>query len=205
MSALPVAQYLKDLSDESGRGRAGKSSAELAGEASKGADAVARMAEAYGRGLAEGKAAAKSEFDAALVQQKTAGEEKLAAERQRWATDEGARLAALVVSAVGELEVRIADQVAQVLKPVFAEEVQRRAVGELATALEGLMSHGDFVKLTVTGPEDLLGMLSAQLTVKIGNVTFTPAPGCDLHLTADQTVLETRIGAWARAIQGGTP
>jgi hypothetical protein len=78
-------------------------------------------------------------------------------------------------------------------------------VGELATALEGLMSHGDFVKLTVTGPEDLLGMLSAQLTVKIGNVTFTPAPGCDLHLTADQTVLETRIGAWARAIQGGTP
>ncbi len=37
--------------------------------------------------------------------------------------------------------------------------------------------------------------------MKIGNVVFTPAPGCDLHLTADQTVLETRIGAWAGAIQ----
>jgi uncharacterized protein (UPF0218 family) len=88
---------------------------------------------------------------------------------------------------------------------MFADEVQKRAVAELASALEALMANGDFTKLTVTGPEDLLKMLSSRLTVKIGNVVFTPATGCDLHIIADQTVLETRIGAWASAIQGGTP
>jgi hypothetical protein len=203
MSALPVAQYLKDLSGEAARGR-GRSSSELASEAAKGADAVARMAEAYGRGLAEGKAAAKAEFDEKLAQQSKVAEERLALERERWAAEEGGRLANLIASHLGALEARIGDQVAQVLKPVFIAEVQRRAVAELASTLESLMSHGEFGKLTVSGPEDLLKMLSAQLNVKIGNVVFNPTSGCDLHLSADQTVLETRIGAWADAIQRGT-
>jgi hypothetical protein len=203
MSALPVAQYLKDLSGEAVRGR-GRSSSELAAEAAKGADAVARLAEAYGRGLAEGKAAAKAEFDEKLAQQSKVADERLALERERWAAEEGGRLANLIASHLGALEARIGDQVARVLKPVFIAEVQRRAVAELASTLESLMSHGEFGKLTVSGPEDLLKMLSAQLNVKIGNVVFNPASGCDLHLSADQTVLETRIGAWAGAIQRGT-
>jgi len=204
MSALPVAHYLKDLSEETGRVR-GRPSVELAAEAAKSADAVVRMAEAYGRGLAEGKAAARAEFDAKLVEQEMAAAERLVAERERWVDEEGGRLAGLIASALAELEARIGDQVARVLKPMFADEVQKRAVAELASALEALMANGDFTKLTVTGPEDLLKMLSSRLTVKIGNVVFTPAPGCDLHIIADQTVLETRIGAWASAIQGGTP
>ncbi len=134
MSALPVAQYLKDLSGEAGRVR-GRSSAELAGEAAKGADTVARMAEAYGRGLAEGKAAAKAEFDEKLAQQNKAAEERLAAERERWAAEEGGRLADLIASQLGELEARIGEQVARVLKPVFLAEVQQRAVAELASTL----------------------------------------------------------------------
>lgn len=205
MSALPVAQYLKDLSGgDQGRGR-GKTSTELAAEAAKGADTVARLAEAYGRGLAEGKAAAKAEFDAKLAQERAAAEETLAAERKRWTEEEGDRLAGLFLSTLEELEARIGDQVAQVLKPLFAEAVRQRAVAELASTLEALMANGEFGKVTVTGPEDLLSLLSGRLNVKIGNVVFNPAPGCDLHLTVDQTVLETRIGAWANAIEGDTP
>ncbi len=143
MSALPVAQYLKDLSGEVGRVR-GRPSSELASEASKGADAVARMAEAYGRGLAEGKAAAKAEFDEKLAQQSKVAEERLAVERERWAAEEGGRLADLIASHLGALEARIGDQVAKVLKPVFIVEVQRRAVAELASTLESLMSNGEF-------------------------------------------------------------
>jgi hypothetical protein len=163
------------------------------------------MAEAYGRGLAEGKAAAQAEFDEKLARLSKAAEEMLAAERERWVAEEGGHLAGLIATHLAELEARIGDQVAQVLKPMFSAEVQKRAVAELASTLESLVSNGEFSKLTVSGPEDLLKMLSARLNVKIGNVAFTPAPGCDLHLTADQTVLETRIGAWARAIEGGTP
>jgi len=134
MSALPVAQYLRDLSGEVGRAR-GRPSSELAAEASKGADAVARLAEAYGRGLAEGKAAAKADFDEKHAEQSKAAEHQLAAERQRWAAEEGGRLASLIESVLRDLEARIGDQVAQVLKPVFAAEVQRRAVAELASTL----------------------------------------------------------------------
>lgn len=202
MSALPVANYLKDLSGDGGRARG--RSAEAADEAAKGADAVARMAAAYGRGLAEGKAAAKAEFDEQAAQLQADAEQRLADERARWAEEEGRRLAGLIGLCLGELEARIGDQVAQVLKPLFTEQVRMRAVAELASTLENLMANGEFAKLTVSGPEDLLGMLSAQLNVKIGNVAFTPAPGCDLQLKVDQTVLETRIGAWVRMIEGGT-
>ena len=203
MSALPVAKYLQDLSGDVSRSRG--RSADMASEAAKGADAVARMAEAYGRGLAEGKAVAKAEFDERFAQQQAEFEQSLATERARWAEEEGRRLAGLLGMRLDELEATIAGQVTQILKPVFTEQVRKRAVAELASALESLMANGEFAKLTVSGPEDLLGMLSAQLNVKIGNVAFTPAPGCDLHLTVDQTVLETRIGAWVRAIEGKAP
>jgi hypothetical protein len=166
---------------------------------------VARMAEAYGRGLAEGKAVARAELEGQLAEQQAAAEQRLVEERARWAEEEGMRLAGLIGMRLEELEVTIADQVAQILKPVFAEQVRKRAVAELAGTLEGLMANGEFGKITISGPEDLLAMLSAQLNVKIGNVAFSPAPGSDLHLTVDQTVLETRIGAWARTIEGGAP
>jgi hypothetical protein len=198
MSALPVARYLKELASDA----RGARSSELAAEASKNADAVARMAEAYARGLAEGKAAAQAEYEEGLARQQAHSEEKLAAERERWASQEGARLADLVVAGLRKLESRIADQVAQILKPVFEAQVQRRAVAELATALEGLLSNGDLGRLTVSGSEELLHMLSAQLNVKIANVTFNPSQASDLQIAVDETVLETRIAAWARAIQG---
>jgi len=155
--------------------------------------------------LTSGVVKAKAEFDERFAQQQAEFEQSLATERARWAEEEGRRLAGLLGMRLDELEATIASQVTQILKPVFTEQVRKRAVAELASALESLMANGEFAKLTVSGPEDLLGMLSAQLNVKIGNVAFTPAPGCDLHLTVDQTVLETRIGAWVRAIEGKAP
>ncbi len=129
-------------------------------------------------------------------------ETRLAAERRAWVAGEGERIAAALAAGLSEIEVRIANQVARVLKPVIAGHVQRRAVEELVQTLEALLTKGDVGRITVSGPEDLLGALRGSLEGKASNVTFAPAATADLRIEADETVLETRIAAWAAAIGG---
>ena len=200
MSALPVAQYLRDLGSESGRARGGKSTPELA--SARKAEVDSRVEEAHALGVAEGRAAAWAELDARLVQHTAAAEQKLVAERQQWTSEESERLSGQIVSALSNLEVRIGDQIARILKPVLVAQVERRALTELVEAVDGLLSKGEIAKLAVSGPHDLIEKLRVHLDGRIANVSFIPTTDCDLRVTADETILETRIGAWAHAIEG---
>ncbi len=203
MTGLPVARYLNELDAGSERARGTRA---LAGHASgsgkAGAEVEARINEAYARGLSEGQAAARSELDAKLKEQAAAVETRLAADRRAWVAGEGERIAAALAAGLSGIEVRIANQVARVLKPVLAGHVQRRAVEELAHALEALLTKGDIGRIIVSGPPDLLEALRGPLEGKASNVTFAPAATADLRIEADETVLETRIAAWAEAIGG---
>jgi hypothetical protein len=67
------------------------------------------------------------------------------------------------------------------------------------------LAKGEFAKLVVSGPEDLLAGLRQNFDGKVANVSFVPAAGCELRIAADETILETRIEAWAEAIQGAGP
>jgi hypothetical protein len=100
------------------------------------------------------------------------------------------------------MEVRFSEQVARILKPVLRAEAARRAVAGMMEAFDGLLSKGEFIRVEVSGPEDLLEQMRAHLAGKVANAIFHASPGCDLRITADETVLETRIGAWALAIDG---
>jgi hypothetical protein len=200
MSAVPVANYLADVGPDASRGkRAGGQSP--ASEQAKGQEILASLAAAHTRGLAEGKAVAQADGERKLEEQRVASEERLAAERARWTSEEAERLRDLIVGELKDLEVRIGDQVARILKPWLAAEAQRRAVAELGTMLEDVLHKGEVVQLSVSGPEDLLTMLRTNLEGKIGNVKLTPAPGCELRLVADQTVFETRIADWVKALE----
>jgi hypothetical protein len=75
-------------------------------------------------------------------------------------------------------------------------------VAGIAEAFDGLHSKGDLVRVEVSGPQDLTDKIREHLTGKAANLSFHVNGDCDLRVTVDETVLETRIGAWARAIDG---
>jgi hypothetical protein len=203
MTGLPVASYLNELDAGSEWAHGPRAlPGRAAGSGKPSADVEARINEAYARGLSEGQAAARSELDARLKEQAAAVETRLAAERRAWVAGECEQIAAALAAGLSDIEERIASRVARVLKPVIAGHVQRRAVEELVQTLEALLTKGDIGRITVSGPEDLLGALRCSLEGKASNVTFAPAATADLRIEADETVLETRIAAWAAAIGG---
>lgn len=199
-STHPVAFFLKELSGEPGR-RNGRLTALVDGAS----DLDAHVAEAHARGILEARAAAQVEQDVAFARQQAVFEQKLAAERQRWSADEGKALAMLLHGAITDLEQRVADAVSHILKPVVVDLVRAKAVDELKGALERLIARGEFAKITISAPRDLLAAIEAHVDVGRAGVTFVEADSPDVSVRADNAILETRIADWIRAVEGGSP
>jgi len=197
MTALPVAFYLKDLSADGSRRRGtGAIDAEDA------SDLDFRIKEAHARGVLEGRAVLQAEQEAGAAAEAQALAEKLAAERQTWAADEGERLGGLLAAAIADFERRISDLVSEALKPVLQAEVRARAVEALSRVLNDMLSKGTYARIAVTGPADLLERIEARLAAGHAGVSFVAGAGVDVTVNADETVLATEIGAWADAISG---
>lgn len=195
-AAFPVRHYLTEISGDVSR---------QLGEAARmgrnaGSDVEARLEEARVRGVQEGRAAAEAAHVAAFAAQKAAFEAKLAAEREQWAAAEGARLAELLTAGLLDIEQKISDRVGRILAPVVAAEVRRGAVASLAETLRGMVLKGTYARLNVSGPPDLVAALEAQLGDAREALRFDVSEGVDLVVNADDTVLETRIGAWVQAL-----
>lgn len=193
--ALPVAFYLNDVDGEGGRRGA-------LGLSLSTSELEARMADAHARGVLETSVAAQADLDAALARQSAQADQKLKSERQKWCDEEGNRIAGLVARSFEDLEQRLAAQVAQILKPFLAEEVRVRAISQLSTTLNDMLSKGDGAALSVSGPYDLLEAIKSRLTSDSDAVHFVHDDGPNVRLTANETILEARISAWTSAIQG---
>lgn len=194
--ALPVAFYLNDVDgDVARRGPAGLSFASAS-------DIEARIADAHARGVLEGRAAAQVDTDAALARQTAQAEQKLKAERQKWCDEEGQRLGGQLTRSLEDLEQRMAAQIAQILRPFLAEEVRTRAMVQLSATLNDMLSKGDYAAISVSGPYDLIEAIKSRLKGDGEAIAFTEGEGPNVTITADETILEARIGAWTGAIQG---
>lgn len=196
-AAFPVRHYLTEISGDASRqrpdaGRPGRNA---------GADVELLIEEARTRGVLEGRAAAEAEHAAQLAARDAAFEEMLAAERKRWAADEGARLGELFAAALRDVERRISERVGRILKPVFAGEVRRAAVSALAQTLRDMVAKGSYARISVSGPRDLLAALQAGLGDAQGPLSFSAEERIDIVVNADDTVLETRIGAWGKFLE----
>lgn len=202
MTALPVAYYLKELSGEVSR-RGGRALGAFGHDGAS--DIEAQLEEAHARGVLEGRAAAQAEFSAAAEAQAAASEQKLASERQTWASDEGQRLGGLISAGLDDLEQRISNVVGEVLKSFLSEQAKDKAVTELAQSLREMVSKGDYAKIVVSGPADLIEAMEKQIDTGRGGVSFVASSGSDLTVSADETILATRIGAWIDVIKGAGP
>ena len=155
----------------------------------------------YSRGYEAGRAAAFAEFEEKLKQQQEYYAQQLSLERYTWANRESEVLAAQIADGLTEIETRLADTVARLLRPFFSEMARNRAVGELAAALEVLLGSDEGLTLEISGPEDLLEHLRSRLGSRNVAVLFTPGEGVDVRVAAGPTLLETNLGQWMQRVE----
>ncbi|HXF55715.1 MAG TPA: hypothetical protein VNK52_16495 [Hyphomicrobiaceae bacterium] len=189
MTAIPAASYLVEFGS---RSRAGEPADDAAG----------RIEEAFARGMAEGKAAARREYEAELDRRNEAFAQKLASEREAWAAETAEKLAVQMAAGMRSIEESIANSLAHVLEPFLIAELRRQAIDELVGIMRGLAAKDGAVSLEVCGPEGLLAEVRDRLADDGLMVRFTPGEARDVRVHADQTILETRLGTWVEKIKG---
>ena len=106
-----------------------------------------------------------------------------------------------MTAGLGALEAQIADAAARVLAPFLDAQLCRQAVAGLRAELEVLLAKDAGLSVSISGPEDLLEALRKDLAGKAGAVTYVAGNGCDVRISADQTLLETRLAAWKASIE----
>ena len=195
MRAAPIARYLVELDPhEDPRAARAAAMAPIRGRA----DAAA---EAYAKGVEAGKAAAEGELAARLEAQADAYRRELAATREDWVRLESGRLGEQLAQGVRDIETRMADAVARVLKPFLATELRRKAVADRLEALSLLRASDGAAAVAVMGAADLVDAVRTGLQGKLDNVTFHPGQATDVRVTVGRTVLETRLGAWLARVE----
>ncbi len=201
MIAVPAAHYLADFSTDGDRRSPHASGGRAENDS---ATAAVKIDEAFARGIDDGRAAAESEFEAKLEEQRAEFAEQLAAARQEWAAGAGEELANRLLLAVQEFEKRVAETTARILKPFLATELHRQAVAELQASLDTLMATNQGVSLVISGPADVLEVLRRQLSGKVASVTYTPSDDCDVRIVAGPATLETCLKSWMAKLDEAT-
>ena len=170
-------------------------------------EALRRAAEARGleRGRELGRAEAAAESASVIACLQADHEARLTELRQAWCMEEGDRLAAGFSDALQALGAGLTDRVGHLLVPVLTEALRRQAVDELAQSLARILGDAR-APVRVSGPADLLDAVAGRLGPFEATIAFQPSDAVEVSVQADQTVIETQLGAWGRlmteAVQG---
>jgi hypothetical protein len=166
------------------------------------ADRPEPVATAFLRGRYQGLDDARTEFEAKLKAAEESFEERLAAERAAWVTEQGVQLAEKITAAVDTLTNDIGDSVAAILAPFLEEKLRVRIVEELLRSLEKVLKGGRPATLKISGPDDLLQLLRQTLGASSSAIEFEATDAVDVRVVADHTIIETQLEAWLQRISG---
>ncbi|KQT87570.1 hypothetical protein [Methylobacterium sp. Leaf466] len=159
-------------------------------------EALLRAAEA--KGWEQGRADAQAESAAVLARAREDFDGRLDTARRDWCRHEAEALAAGLNGAVEALATALSERIGRLLVPVVTESLRVRAVEELSGVLAKLLTEGtNGAPIRVEGPGDLLEAIAERLGPLSATVAFTPAQAVDVTVRADQTLIETQLGAWA--------
>jgi len=166
------------------------------------ADWEERVADAYARGIEEGKRLAEADAIAELQIQKAAWEKSAAEAREAWCADTGAGISAQIAAAFGALEDQIATAAERVLMPLVSQSARTQAVQQLRNIIVDLAATNPGIGLQISGPEDLLAIVRDTLPASIVEPVYTVTDKTDIQIKAGASLLETRIASWLQASEG---
>lgn len=202
MTPRPVAQYLTPFDapvspEASDDGRLDWE--ERLGQAGVAQDLAQQAQSARADAFAEGLAAGKQALEQALEAERGAFTARLESERASWAEEEGAKLGEALQAALASIEAGIAARVACILRPFIGAALRDRAIAELQEAI-GVVVRADQM-IEISGAPDLIASLRERLAGAAAAIVWRPNSATEVRVVADQTVIESRIGAWMQRIE----
>ena len=111
-----------------------------------------------------------------------------------------AEIASLTVHAIEDMEKRIAQAIqthlVSILGALMSAQHQQKAVAQFAEKVSAMASDGRGIRLRVTGPQQLLDALRAELGDDARRFLLVPAETTELEAAIDESILSTRFSEW---------
>lgn len=142
----------------------------------------------------------EAESQAALAAQQERHTAELQELQARLGEAAAAKIAAAFDDAAAQLSAMANAAAARLLSSLLGDEMARRSVEELAARIGRLLADRDAVEVQVSGPQSLMESLAAALGPLAARCEFSEAPGFDVTVAIDATVLETRLAEWSAMI-----
>lgn len=159
-----------------------------------GPDHAAILAAAVAAARTEALASARQEFEAERARDAESFDAHLALARQQWAAETAETLRVGLTSAHEAIEARICDSLGRILVPFLSDAVRAQALQEMSTLITRLLDDPKTPLLRISGPDVLIDVLRARHEGSA--IEFQTSEAVDVRVTADDTVIETQLGAW---------
>ncbi len=155
----------------------------------------------YDRGFAEAQAKTIECYEALLREREAAFEERLAAERQRWAETTAAESARLIKDEIYRCECAIGNEVARLLLPLIGEQLTQRSINEIRDLVRRLLTESPEAHLRISGPRDLVEAMREALGENGLHASVQESDTLELRVEIDQVVVESRVSKWIERLQ----
>lgn len=164
-------------------------------------DVEAERASAFADGRAEAETELVAKHEAEMAAVKEAHRAELDALKLRYEQEYAHALAERFSILMGEVSDVVAAQAAQVLAPVMNQVLAKGAVGDLARMIAEGLQDGEGVTLMVKGPANLFEELKARFEEPAPVFRHVETQDVDLTVEYGDTVLVTRMAAWADTVR----
>jgi hypothetical protein len=170
------------------------------GERIKAEDIGVRLAEAFARGREEGLAEGRAEASESHVADLAAAREQAETQQHEFLLNEYAKLEGAIRSGLKQTEDAVGAAVTRILAPFLAEQVVKRAVDELSTAVARLSAGGSPGLIKIRGPERMLALLRERIADLPIEVEYVEDAGVETVVEANATQIVAELRPWAELL-----
>lgn len=163
-------------------------------------DIEARIAEAYERGVQDGRAGAAAEQEQRQAAQETEYELRLNKEIEAFRANELSQFAEAISTSVTEIEERIALTVARIIKPYLLRRQMKLVFDALCEDYARLRSSDATPLLRISGRESVLNALRSRLSGQPIEIEYSLNENVEVTVLAESTRIQTQLQAWTDAI-----
>jgi hypothetical protein len=160
-----------------------------------------RLRREYERGVAESVTAADRRAEERLAAQAREMAAAHEAERVRWTSEQGDKLARSLATSLATLQANLRDEVARLLRPFLENELRRQSVAEFTDALGTLLRHDKAARIAIRGPADLIERIVTAEVAPFCDVTVCEE--CEIIATCGATAIEMHLRDWLAAFERG--
>ncbi len=149
----------------------------------------------------EEREAALRRLEEAVASEKVRYEEELSAQREIWVEQQAMQLSVQIVEAMTRVETILSERVANIMRPFVSEAFLQQSIEEFKETLATLLYRGEARLMKITGPEDVITTLREKLGTHEGTIEFSPGDHVEVHLTTQDTIVQTQLGSWATRLE----